>query len=175
MQNLVIFTTMNPTIQFQFGSAASTTTAVSQIPSIDNQQKSSTRASVQVVVPEALSSLRRSSNGKLPRLVVSATRETGNADVRSRMQEARVVLGREFYGDLPKTLASVRLSRGYSQQQVAAAIGTSQPAIAKLEAGSVNIFWDTGKRLAQALGLSLPELDAVLTATAKLNSTTAKA
>lgn len=121
------------------------------------------------------SSLRRSANGKLPRLAVSAARETGNASVRSRMQDARVVLGQEFYGNSPKTLASVRLSRGYSQQQVAVAIGSSQPAIAKFEAGSVNILWDTGRRLAQALGLTLQELDAVLTATAKLHSTTARA
>lgn len=91
------------------------------------------------------------------------------------MQDARVVLGQEFYGNSPKTLASVRLSRGYSQQQVAVAIGSSQPAIAKFEAGSVNILWDTGRRLAQALGLTLQELDAVLTATAKLHSTTARA
>ena len=83
------------------------------------------------------------------------------------MQDARVILGVEFYADSARTLASVRLSLGYSQQQLATAIGTSQPAIAKLEAGSINIFWDTGKRLAQALGLTLAELDEVITATSK--------
>lgn len=91
------------------------------------------------------------------------------------MQDARVALGEEFYKDARKTLASVRLSRGYSQQQLASAIGTSQPAIAKLEAGSVNIQWSTGKRLADALGLTLPELDEVLMATSKVLSTTVKA
>lgn len=144
----------------------STTTADSQIPNTDKQQ-TSTSASVHLVVPDSLSSLPRSAKGKLPRLAVSAALERGDAQVRSRMQDARVILGVEFYADSARTLASVRLSLGYSQQQLATAIGTSQPAIAKLEAGSINIFWDTGKRLAQALGLTLAELDEVITATSK--------
>jgi transcriptional regulator with XRE-family HTH domain len=90
------------------------------------------------------------------------------------MQEARVALGQELYGGSLATLGGVRLSRGLSQQQLATAIGTSQPAIAKLEAGSVNIMWTTGKRLAQALGLSLEQLDGVISATAKLSTTTDK-
>lgn len=86
-----------------------------------------------------------------------------------------MLLGQEFYGESPKTLASVRLSRGFSQQQVASAIGTSQPAIAKIEAGSVNILWATGKRLADALGLNLDQLDTVLMTTSKSSLPTTKA
>ncbi|WP_371327043.1 helix-turn-helix domain-containing protein [Polaromonas sp. YR568] len=90
------------------------------------------------------------------------------------MQEARVALGQELYGGSRATLGGVRLSLGLSQQQLATAIGTSQPNIARLEAGSVNIMWSTGKRLAQALGLTLERLDSVITATAKLSTTTEK-
>ena len=133
----------------------------------------STAASVHLSAAESLSLLKLSAKGKQPRLVVSAARERSNAQIRSQMQDARVTLGQELYGQSPKTLASVRLSRGYSQQQLATAIGTSQPAIAKLEAGSVNILWTTGKRLAVALGISLPELDEMLIATAKISTTVA--
>jgi DNA-binding XRE family transcriptional regulator len=151
----------------------STTTAASPVSKCGDQQ-SSTSEATHLVVPACLSSLRKSANGKQPRLAISAERERSDGQVRSRMQEARVALGQELYGDSLKTLGGVRLSLGYSQQQLATAIGTSQPNIARLEAGSINIMWTTGKRLAQALGLTLEQLDGVITATSKLATTTDK-
>lgn len=74
------------------------------------------------------------------------------------MQEARKRLGAELYADQPSTLASVRLSRAYSQTHLANALGTSQSHIAKIESGAVDIQWETATRLADALGLKLDEL-----------------
>ena len=90
--------------------------------------------------------------------------ERADCSVRSRMQEARQQLGRELSELEAPTLAKLRLSRGYSQQQLASAVGTSQSHIAKIEAGTVNVYWDTGVRLATALGVSLDELGRLMDA-----------
>ena len=74
------------------------------------------------------------------------------------MQDARAVLAAEMFRDVPGSLAKLRLSRGYSQQQLAKAIGTSQPHIAKIEAGKVELQFGTASRLADALGVKLDEL-----------------
>jgi len=60
--------------------------------------------------------------------------------------------------EAPNSLAKLRLQRGFSQQQLAKNIGTSQSHIAKIEAGTVNIYWDTATRIADALTVSLEEL-----------------
>lgn len=79
------------------------------------------------------------------------------------MQEARVSLAREMFGNAPTTLGALRMTRGYSQQQLAAAIGTSQPHIAKIESGrGSNLMLDTAARLARALGVSLDEVWALV-------------
>jgi transcriptional regulator with XRE-family HTH domain len=78
------------------------------------------------------------------------------------MQEARVELSDELFGDDAPTLLKLRLSRGYSQQQLASAVGTSQSHIAKIEAGALNVYWDTGERLAAALGVSLAEFSSAM-------------
>jgi transcriptional regulator with XRE-family HTH domain len=75
------------------------------------------------------------------------------------MQDARVELEREFLPGAPKSLGKLRLSLGYSQQQLAAAIGTSQPHIARIESGrGSNLMLDTAARLASALGVSIDEI-----------------
>lgn len=74
------------------------------------------------------------------------------------MQEARVALAKELFSDEETTVLKLRLSRGYSQQQLAVAVGTSQSHIAKIEAGALNVYWDTVERLASALGVTLDEL-----------------
>lgn len=48
-----------------------------------------------------------------------------------------------------------REAAGLTQAELAAAIGTSQPAIARLEAGGVNPSLDTLARVAEALNLEL--------------------
>lgn len=107
-----------------------------------------------MVVPEE----RLSADGRVPRKVQSARREAADTAYRSAKQEGRLSLASELFEGVPPTLVKLRLSRGYSQQQLAGAIGTSQSHIAKIEAGSLNLMWDTAVRLADALGVRLDEL-----------------
>ena len=54
-----------------------------------------------------------------------------------------------------KTIISHRLKRGWSQTQLAEAIGSRQPVISRLERGAGNPSLHTLKRIAKALDLSL--------------------
>jgi len=53
------------------------------------------------------------------------------------------------------SLAARRRSLGLSQAEVAERMGTSQPAVARLEAGSTNARLSTVSRYAQALGCTI--------------------
>ncbi len=56
------------------------------------------------------------------------------------------------------TLPALRLKRGLSQAQLAAFVGTSQPHIAKIEAGATRLYFATATRIADALGVTLDAL-----------------
>jgi transcriptional regulator with XRE-family HTH domain len=58
-------------------------------------------------------------------------------------------------GDLLAELASTRRRLGLSQIEVAARMGTSQPAVARLEAGGSDARLSTIERYADALGVAL--------------------
>ena len=62
-------------------------------------------------------------------------------------------LGPEF--DVVKTIISHRLKRGWSQTQLAEAIGSRQPVISRLERGEGNPSLQTLHKIAKALDLSL--------------------
>lgn len=62
-------------------------------------------------------------------------------------------LGPEY--EVVKTIISHRLKRGWSQSQLAEAIGSRQPVISRLERGEGNPSLHTLKRIAEALDLSL--------------------
>lgn len=113
---------------------------------------------------------RLSKNGKLPRTIKSAQKEKADTAFRSRMQEARVKLGADFYSNEHQTLAALRLARGYSQHQLAAAVGSTQPHIAKIESGFTNIYFSTAKNIADALGVSLDNFYAILNSQTELVS-----
>jgi DNA-binding XRE family transcriptional regulator len=59
-------------------------------------------------------------------------------------------------------LAALRLRRGLSQKQLADAIGTSQPHIARIEKGRDNVLLATANQLARALGVTLDEVNVAL-------------
>jgi len=76
---------------------------------------------------------------------------------------------RQIAEQLPKEtsgIAALRLKLGWSQQRLADEIGTSQPHIARIEAGR-DILLDTARRLADALQVSLLDIDAAMRATGK--------
>ena len=57
--------------------------------------------------------------------------------------------------DLAARVRSAREKLGISQAELAARIGSTQPAVARLEAGGVSPSLDTLHRVADALGLEL--------------------
>ena len=54
--------------------------------------------------------------------------------------------------ELASTLAARRVELGLSQTEVAARMGTSQSAVARLEAGEIDVRLSTLERYAAALG-----------------------
>ena len=74
------------------------------------------------------------------------------------MSNARQYLAQTFLPGNPASLAKLRLQRGLSQAELARIIQSSQPHIAKIEAGSIKIYWDTAIKLADALNVSLDML-----------------
>ena len=153
---------MNATIRFLSASETSTTSEDSEDCQRDAVPSTTGEAFLEVVLP-GLGQTKTSADGRLTRVAISARREAVDATFRSRMQEARVSLASEFLQDATASLARLRLERGYSQQQLAAAIGTSQPHIAKIEAGRTALMFDTATRLADALGATLDQLRPLLT------------
>ncbi len=62
----------------------------------------------------------------------------------------------------PVTLRTLRLRKGLSQTQLADAIGTQQPHVARIESGQADLRLDTCRRIARALGVDLNTLDQAL-------------
>jgi DNA-binding XRE family transcriptional regulator len=62
------------------------------------------------------------------------------------------------------SLRTLRLRKGMSQAQLAAAIGTQQPHVVRIERGQADPQLDTCRRLAHALGVDLNTLDQALRA-----------
>lgn len=62
-------------------------------------------------------------------------------------------LGPEY--EVVKTIIKERIKRGWSQTQLAEAIGSRQPVISRLERGDANPSLQTLRRIAKALDLSL--------------------
>ena len=125
---------------------------------------------VEAVAPKGIGEYRKSRSGRVPRAVASAIAEQNDVRYRSEQQEARAELAKEFLGDEPDSLAKLRLQRGYSQQQLASRLGTSQPHVANLEAGKIEPQFDTVARLADALGISLDAIRPLIEAARRKQS-----
>lgn len=85
-------------------------------------------------------------------------------------EEARTWVAESFYADEGVTVRTIRLRAGMTQKQLAAAIETSQPQIAKIESGRHDPVISTCRRLSAALGVSLDVLSDALERQAALNS-----
>jgi transcriptional regulator with XRE-family HTH domain len=66
--------------------------------------------------------------------------------------KARQKIAEVFYDEQGSVVTRARLMRGWSQKQLADAIGTSQPHIARIESGRDTLLLTTAARLADALG-----------------------
>lgn len=62
----------------------------------------------------------------------------------------------------PVTMRTLRLRKGLSQAQLAEAIGTQQPHVARIEGGQADLRLETCRRIASALGIDLNTLDQAL-------------
>ncbi len=64
----------------------------------------------------------------------------------------------------PVTMRTLRLRRRLSQAQLAEAIGTQQPHVARIEGGQADLRLETCRRIAEVLGVDLNTLDLALQA-----------
>ena len=84
--------------------------------------------------------------------------------------EARAWVADSFYADEGDTVRTIRLRAGMTQKQLAAAIETSQPQIAKIESGRHDPVISTCRKLSVALGVSLDLLSEALERQTALNA-----
>ncbi len=103
---------------------------------------------------------RLSSHGRKRSLSnVLREREQNDVSFKARMIEARKLLADEIEDVLPEdSLTTRRLKKGLSQQGLANILGTSQSHVAKIEAGKVDIYFDTATKIADALQITLDDL-----------------
>jgi len=94
----------------------------------------------------------------MSRRAESAAREAADPGYKARMDQARKELAKDFEESVPPSLSQLRLRKGFSQAELAKKIATSQSHIAKIEAGSVDLYLKTAIRLADALSISLDDL-----------------
>jgi DNA-binding XRE family transcriptional regulator len=141
-------------------SESATTTNNMVFPAQGNEPAASCMQVVRVVMPEPVHPVIKRSprNGKMPAHVAQYERELNNADYRNEMQQARERLAQDMAELGIDSLATLRLNRGLSQSQLAQMIGTSQPHIAKIEAGSGIPNWATVVKIADVLNVSLDGL-----------------
>lgn len=81
---------------------------------------------------------------------------------RLALQKARKKLTKTVYKDEPGTIRTLRLKKGWSQQELADRAKTKQPYIARIESGYTDIRFSTCLRLCDALGIDLNTLGAAL-------------
>lgn len=84
--------------------------------------------------------------------------------MKEELRRGRQWVAETVLGDEPQSLRVLRLRKGMSQAQLAEAIGTQQPHIARIENGQSDLRLDTCRRIAQVLGVDLNTLDQALQA-----------
>lgn len=82
--------------------------------------------------------------------------------MKEEMIEARRWAADVLYKGKPLSLRVLRMRRGLSQVQLAEAIGTKQPHIARIENGNTDLRLETCRKLAEALDVDLNTLDHAL-------------
>jgi DNA-binding XRE family transcriptional regulator len=83
-------------------------------------------------------------------------------EAREELRRGRQWLAESVLGKQALSLRVLRLRKGMSQAQLAEAIGTQQPHIARIERGHADVRLETCRRIAQVLGVDLNTLDQAL-------------
>ena len=81
---------------------------------------------------------------------------------RKAIEEARGWVADTFYAEDGDTVRTLRLRKGWSQVQLAKALGTSQSHVARIERGTENLAIETCRRLCGVLGIDMNTLDQAL-------------
>ena len=81
---------------------------------------------------------------------------------RQALEDARHWVADTFHGQDGDTVRTLRLRKGWSQSQLAEAIGSSQSHIARIERGTENLAVQTCRRLCKALDIDMNTLDQAL-------------
>ncbi|WP_282372936.1 helix-turn-helix transcriptional regulator [Pseudomonas sp. PS02290] len=79
------------------------------------------------------------------------------------MSEARTWVADRFYQG-EQTIKAARLKKGLSQKQLASALNTSQPHVATIEKGCVDLMMSTAVKLCEVLGIEMNDLPRMLEA-----------
>ncbi len=87
-----------------------------------------------------------------------------NPALQQELLDARRWIADTALAGKPVTLRTLRLRKGLSQAQLAVAIGTLQPHIARIERGQADPQLGTCRRIARALDVDLNTLDQALQA-----------
>ncbi|MEW5891004.1 MAG: helix-turn-helix transcriptional regulator [Pseudomonadota bacterium] len=81
---------------------------------------------------------------------------------RALLTQARQWAADTFHGEDGDTVRTLRLRKGWSQVQLAAELGTSQPHVARIERGTENLAIETCRKLCAALNVDMNTLDQAL-------------
>ncbi len=82
--------------------------------------------------------------------------------MRQELPDARRWVADTVLAGKPVTMRTLRLRKGLSQAQLAEAIGTQQPHVARIESGQADLRLETCRRIARVLGVDLNTLDQAL-------------
>lgn len=83
--------------------------------------------------------------------------------------EARASVAEALYPEDGITLKTLRMKAGFTQTQLAAALETSQPHIARMETGRQEPVMSTCRKLGVVFGVSLDIISAALERQAEIN------
>lgn len=78
---------------------------------------------------------------------------------RKAIEAARGWVADTFHAEDGDTVRTLRLGKGWSQAQLAKALGTSQSHVARIERGTENLAIETCRRLCGVLGIDMNTLD----------------
>lgn len=97
-------------------------------------------------------------------LVEEAEKDSASRDA---IATGRRAVAHNYYADGPKRLTWFRLTRGWSQKELAKRLGSSQSYVARLEAGDIDPQVSTLQRLAAVFEVPAAELLEAVTQGAK--------
>lgn len=85
-----------------------------------------------------------------------------DADMRKALEDARQWYAEQYHAEDGVTVRNMRLKKGWSQTQLAEALGSSQSHVARIERGTENVSIETCRKLCTALDIDMNALDAAL-------------